>query len=436
LPQSRLRIATRALRHRNYRLFFSGQMVSLCGTWMQSVAQSWLVYRLTGSAVLLGFVGFASQIPVLIVSPLGGLAADRLNRKHILLLAQCSAMLLALALAALTLTQQIRMWEIATLALLLGVVNAFAVPAQSALVADMVPREDLMNAIALNSSIVNGTRILGPAIAGLLIATLGEGWCFLINGLSYLAVIAGLLMMRVPRHRRQAGDGAPLAHIIQGFRYVVHTRPVRDLLLLLGIVSLFGMPYIVVLPIFADRILHGGASGLGMLMGGAGLGALIAALGLAARRGMRGLSRWVAFAAGGYGAALILFSISRNFALSVALLVPAGLCVMVQMAGSNTLVQAMVPNELRGRVMSVYMMMFMGMAPLGSLIFGSLAHHLGAPTSVALGGGVCILAAVVFGLRLPAMREELRQVILATQMAAGEPADEVTGDAATATHRG
>jgi MFS family permease len=296
---SLLHVATRALRHRNYRLFFSGQLVSLCGTWMQSVAQSWLVYRLTGSAVLLGFVGFASQIPVFVLSPIAGLTADRLSRHRILLTAQCSSMVLALMLAALTLANAIEVWHVFVLASLLGVVNAFAIPAQSAFVVDMVGREDLMNAIALNSSIVNVARVIGPAIAGALIAAVGEGWCFLLNGLSYVAVIAGLMLMRLPRRSRAATEGSPLAHIIEGFRYVAHTRPVRDLLLLLGISSLFGMPYVVLMPIFADRILHGGASGLGILMGASGVGALTAALALAARRELRGLGRSPSRAASG-----------------------------------------------------------------------------------------------------------------------------------------
>jgi MFS family permease len=436
MAPSRFQTATRALRHRNYRLFFFGQLISLCGTWMQSVAQSWLVYRLTGSAVLLGFVGFGSQIPVFLLSPLGGLLADRVSRHRILIVAQSSSMLLALVLALLTLLHVVVVWQVFVLAVALGIVNAFAIPAQSAFVVDMVGREDLMNAIALNSSVVNGARVIGPAIAGLLVAAVGEGWCFLVNGVSYVAVIVGLLLMRDIHRARRRSTGSPLENIVEGFRYIAATRPVRDLLLLIGVTSLFGMPYVVLMPIFADRILHGGAGGLGILMGASGAGALTAALSLAARRELRGLSRWVGFAAGGFGLSLIGFSLSHSFWLSVLLMVPIGLTVIIQMAGSNTLIQAMVPDALRGRVMSVYMMMFMGMAPIGALLSGSLAHTLGAAGTVGLGGVVCILGAVVFGLRLPAMREEARRIIVSTQMAAGEPAEEMTGDGETATRPG
>jgi len=413
MTASRLQAATRALRHRNYRLFFFGQLVSLCGTWMQSVAQSWLVYRLTGSAVLLGFIGFGSQIPVFLLSPLAGLLADRVSRHRILLVAQSASMLLALVLAALTLAHRIEVWQIFVLATALGIVNAFAIPSQSAFVVDMVGREDLMNAIALNSSIVNGARVLGPAIAGVLVAAVGEGWCFLLNGLSYLAVIVALLLMSVSEPARQPSRASPLETIVEGFRYVAATRPVRDLLLLIGVTSLFGMPYVVLMPIFADRILHGGPSGLGILMGSSGLGALIAALCLAVRRELRGLSLWIACAAGGFGVSLLGFSLSHTFWMSVLLMIPIGLSVIIQMAGSNTLIQAMVPDALRGRVMSVYMMMFMGMAPIGALLSGSIAHTLGAPATVALGGVVCLAGSVVFAVRLPAMREHTRQIIIA-----------------------
>ena len=423
---SKLPFALRAFRHRNYRLFFGGQTISLIGTWMQMVAQSWLVYRLTGSAVLLGFVGFASQIPVFLMAPIGGSVADRYNRHRVIIITQTSAMLLAFVLAVLTLTGIVQVWHIFTLAAMLGLVNAFDIPTRQAFVVDMVGREDLINAIALNSSMINGARMIGPAVAGVLVASVGEGWCFLANGVSYIAVIVGLLLMTVTVHPHASPNGSAIASIIEGFRYVKHTRPVRALLLMLGLVSLMGMPYAVLMPIFADQILHGGPRGLGLLMGAAGFGALAGALVLAAKKGIRGLGHWVAFAAMGFGVSLILFALSRTFWLSVALLLPAGFCMMLGLASSNTLIQSLVPDKLRGRVMAVYSMMFMGMAPFGSLLAGALAHRLGAPGTVAFGGLACITGALVFGLRLPVLRHEARQIIIALQTAGGEP-EEMTG---------
>jgi len=422
----------RSLRHRNYQLFFGGQLISLTGTWMQTVAQSWLVYRLTGSAVLLGFVGFSSQIPVFLLAPLGGAVADRYHRRPILVVTQTAAMLLALVLAALTLSGCVQVWHVFLLAALLGVVNAFDLPTRQAFVVDMVGREDLINAIALNSTMFNGARMIGPAVAGLLVDTIGEGWCFFANGVSYLAVIAGLLLMNLTVRTRVPLPGSALASIVEGFRYVKRTGPMRALLLLLGLVSLVGMPYTVLMPLFADQILHGGPRGLGILMSAIGLGALAGALTLAGKKGIRGLGHWVAFSAVGFGVSLILFSLSHSFWLSAALLLPVGFSVMVEMASSNTLVQSLVPDSLRGRVMAVYSMMFMGMAPFGSLLAGALAQHLGAPVTVALGGIVCIIGAAVFGLHLPALRQEVRQIIIGLQAAGGEPSEEMTGEASAA----
>ncbi|MDT4969509.1 MAG: hypothetical protein QOJ64_4246 [Acidobacteriota bacterium] len=435
MRESKLPAAIRALRHRNYQLFFGGQMISLSGTWMQTVAQSWLVYRLTGSAVLLGLIGFASLIPVFLLAPIGGALADRNSRHRIIIFTQIAAMVLAFILAALTLTHRIQVWHLFVLAALLGVAYAFYVPAASAFVVDMVGKEDLMNAIALNSSLVNGARIVGPAIAGILVASIGEGWCFLLNGASYIAVIGGLLLMSITPHRKVPLPGSPLADIIEGFRFVWRTSPVRALLLLLGAVSLFGTPYAVLMPIFADQTLHGGASGLGLLMGASGLGALIGALSLAVRNKVYGLGRWVAVSTAAFGVSLIPFSLSHSFWLSAALLLPVGLSMMIEMAASNTLIQAMVPDNLRGRVMAVYSMMFMGMAPIGALVAGSLANRLGAPRTVLLGGAVCIVGAAIFALRLPKLREEGRRLIIALQMTGGSPAVESTGEASALTSR-
>jgi MFS family permease len=416
----------RALKHRNFQLFFSGQLISLIGTWMQSVAQAWLVYRLTGSSLLLGAVGFASQFPVFVVAPLGGIVADRRDRQRVVIATQVASMLLAFILAALALSGRVQVWHIFVLAVLLGVVNAFDIPGRQAFLVDMVGKEDLMNAIALNSSMFNGARIIGPAIAGILVAKIGEGWCFFANAVSYIAVIIGLLMMRVHARTLSTAEGSPLSHMLQGFRWVWRTGPIRSLLLLLGLVSLVAMPYTVLMPVFADKVLHGGARGLGILMGATGVGALLGALTLASRTGVRGLGRWVAYSCGGFGVSLILFSFSRDFWLSVALLLPVGFCMMLQMSASNTLIQAMVPDELRGRVMALYSMMFMGMAPFGALLGGAIADRLGAPVTVAVGAVASLGGAVWFGMQLPKVRVEAHRLIVAQMAAGGEPAVEMT----------
>lgn len=396
-------------------------MVSLIGTWMQSIAQSWLVYRMTGSSFLLGAVGFAGQIPVFIFAPIGGIVADRYHRQRVVIGTQVASMLLAFVLAVLTLSNRITVAEIFVLAALLGVVNAFDIPGRQSFLVDMVGKEDLMNAIALNSSMFNGARVIGPAVAGILVAKIGEGWCFFANAVSYVAVIIGLLMMRVQR-RPRASTASPIAHIIEGFRFVQRTAPIRALLVLLGLISLVAMPYTVLMPIFADRILHGGARGLGILMGATGIGALLGALTLATRTGVYGLGRWVTFSCAGFAVSLVVFAFSRNFWVSTVLLVPVGFCMMLEMSSSNTLIQAMVPDELRGRVMSVYSMMFMGMAPFGALFGGSLADKIGAPLTVSIGAIACLGGAAIFGLRLPKLRVEARRLIVAQAMAGGEPA--------------
>ena len=412
---------TRAFRHRNYQLFFGGQLISLTGTWMQSVAESWLVYRLTGSSALLGVTSFAALVPVFLFATVGGTVADRFNRHRIIIVTQTLSMILPLVLAALTLSGRVRVWHVFVLATCLGIVNAFDIPARQAFVMDLVGREDLPNAIALNSSMVNGARVVGPAIAGLLVAAVGEGWCFLLNGISYLAVIAGLLLMRVPPRPPRAGHGSAWRDTVEGFQFVARTAPVRALLILLGVVSFAGMPYSVLMPVFAESILHSGPKGLGMLMAASGLGALGGALALVARRGVRGLGRWVAVSTAAFGVALIGFSFSRAFRLSVLLLVPVGAALMVEMASSNTLIQAMVPDRLRGRVMAVYSMMFMGMAPFGALFAGALAERIGAPATVAAGGTICLAGAGIFSLRLPALRGRGRDLILAQELAGGLP---------------
>jgi MFS family permease len=422
-----LPVTLRALRYRNFQLFFGGQLISLVGTWMQNVAQAWLVYRLTGSSVLLGLVSFAGQIPVFLFSPLGGIVADRFRRQCVVIATQAASMLLALILSALTLTGLVQIWHVMVLAVLLGVVNAFDIPARQSFFVEMVGREDLINAIALNSSMFNASRIIGPAVAGILVATIGEGWCFFANGVSYVAVIVGLFCMRLPDFQPRPRDTSPLADVIEGFRFVIGSPPIHHIMILLGILSLTGMPFAVLMPIFADKILHGGARGLGILMGASGIGALGGALLLASRQTVHGLGRWVAISAAAFGITLVAFSVSRSFWPSCALLVPVGFNMMVEMGSSNTLIQSMSPDELRGRVMSVYSMMFMGMAPLGAVLSGITAARWGAPATIAGGGIVCILAAAIFGWRLPGLRAEARRLIAAAQMAGGEPAQGATG---------
>jgi MFS family permease len=330
-------------------------------------------------------------------------------------------------------------WLLFVLAALLGVVNAFDIPGRQSFLVDMVGKEDLMNAIALNSSMFNGARVIGPAVAGILVARIGEGWCFFANAVSYVAVIVGLLMMRVHSPAR-AIKASPFEHMMEGFRFVNQTAPIRALLLLLGVVSLVGMPYVVLMPIFADKILHHGgqefasligshdlgAVRLGILMGAAGVGALLGALTLAVRSGVKGLGTWVSVCCAGFGVSLMLFSFSTSFWLSVLLLMPVGYFIMLQMASSNTLIQVMVPDALRGRTMALYSMMFMGMAPLGALLGGALSDRLGAPLTVAIGGLASVMGAWWFSVQLPKIRVEARQLIIAQAMAGGEPSEEMS----------
>ncbi len=414
-PRAALPPFLRSLRHRNYQLFFAGQLVSLVGTWMQSVAQSWLVYRLTGSSFWLGMIGFSSQLPVLLLAPIGGAVADRMRRHSIIIATQAISMALAFALAALTLGGFVRPVHVFVLGALLGVVNAFDIPARQSFLVEMVGRKDLGNAIALNSSMFNGARLIGPAVAGLLVGWIGEGYCFLGNAVSFVAVIAGLSAMRLPAWNPPRHGVSALRGIAQGFQFVVHTPPIRAVLLLLGLVSLLGMPYVVLMPIFADTILHGGPRALGLLMGASGAGAVVGALRVAARRELRGLGRWISTGAIAFGVSLVLFSQSRCLPLSMALLVPAGFAMMVQMSGTNTLVQSMVPDALRGRVMAVYSMVFMGMSPFGALYAGVMATRIGAPATVCCAGLACIAGGTILALHWPRVREQAREILAARQ---------------------
>ncbi len=404
------RLVLRALRHRNYRLFFGGQGISLIGTWMTRVATGWLVYRLTGSPFLLGLVSFASQIPILFLGPFAGVWVDRLNRHRVLVVTQILSMVESFALAVLALTHLITVEEVIWLNLFQGVINAFDMPARQAFVIEMVvDPQDLGNAIALNSSLVNAARLIGPSVAGLIIAAVGEGYCFLIDGISYMAVIASLLAMTIVRqsgHKRES----VLAELRDGWDYVRGFRPIWSILLLLSLISVVGMPYTALMPIFAGKILHGGAHTLGFLMAAIGVGALVGAVTLAARKTVLGLGRLIPITCAGFGAGLMAFSASRWFWLSMLLLVGTGYCFMQEMAASNTILQTIVENEKRGRVMSFYAMSFQGLAPFGSLLAGAAAARIGAPETLMIGGGICILGAGVFAMQLPALRRVVRPI--------------------------
>jgi MFS family permease len=403
----------RAFRHRNYRLFFSGQSVSLIGTWMTRIATSWLVYRLTHSALLLGVVGFAGQIPTFLLAPFAGVWVDRLNRHRVLVITQILAMVQSFALAALALTGRITVADIIWLSVFQGVINAFDMPARQAFVVEMVDdREDISNAIALNSSMVNLARLVGPSLAGIIIAAFGEGYCFLIDGVSYLAVIASLLMMRLKPPLSRAGRSNMLAELKEGWVYVSHSSAIRSLLLLLALVSLVGMPYAVLMPIFAGGILHGGPHTLGFLMGASGVGALAGAIELASRKTVLGLGRVIAVSAAMFGAGLFMFSQSRWLWLSLALMFITGMGMMRQMAATNTILQTIAEEEKRGRVMSYYTMAFVGMAPFGSLLAGSLAARIGAPATLLISGLCCLAGVAWFGMHLKELRRAVRPIYI------------------------
>lgn len=403
--------AWRALRHRNFKLFFLGQSISLIGTWMTRLATSWLVYRLTHSALLLGIVGFAGQIVAFALGPFAGVWIERLNRRKLLVWTQAAAAVQSLAMAALTLAHVITLWEIIALAVLQGMINAFDMPGRQAFLIQMVEdRHDLGNAIAINSSMANGARLIGPAIAGLVIGAVGEGWCFLIDGVSYLAVIASLLLMRIRPMRIPRNTSRMLEQMREGWDYVRTFRPIRTILLLIAFISLMGFPYAVLLPIFAGQVLHGGASTLGWLTGASGIGALASGLSLAIRKSVVGLTRMIQIAAALLGGGLILFGLSQTLWLSLVLMVFVGFGLMQCSSASNTIIQSLVTEDKRARVMSFYMMAFFGAAPFGSLLVGALAHRIGAPHTVIVTGAFCVAAALWFTLELPKIRAVMRPI--------------------------
>jgi len=411
LPARDFSHAWRALRHRNFRLFFGGQSISVIGTWMTRVATSWLVYRLSGSALLLGTVSFAGQIPTFLLAPIAGVLVDRIDRRKVLLWTQALAMLQSLALAGLTLSNRITVGEVLALSAFQGLINAFDMPARQSFMVQMVEeRADLSNAIAINSSMVNMARLVGPSLAGLLIAVKNEGWCFLVDGISYIAVIISLLMMRVSRTEAQHARTSTFTQLKEGWTYVAGFVPIRSILLLFALLSLMGWPFMVLMPIFAAKILHGGPHTLGFLMGAVGIGSLASALSLVMRRSVRGLTRVIPVAAVIFGAGLIAFGFSHYLWLSMLTMLVTGFGMMQGLTGSNTIIQTLVDENMRGRVMSYYTMAFVGMAPFGSLLAGALAHAIGAPRTVIVSGVACILGGIWFTSQLPAIRKDMRPI--------------------------
>jgi MFS family permease len=408
-PAGRL---TRALQHRNFRLFFGGQSISLVGTWITRVATSWLVYRLTGSELLLGIAGFAGQIPTLIITPFAGVLVDRHDRRRILLWTQAGSLVQSALLAVLTFTDIITVKQIIWLQVVQGIINSFDTPARQAFVSEMVEdRRDLPNAIALNSSMVNGTRIIGPSIGGVLIAAFGEGWCFAIDAISYVAVIASIVAMRVrPRAHQETAEMHLLEELHHGWKYVFHSIPIRSALLLVAIVSTAGTPYTVLMPAIAAQVLHGGPNTLGLLMTGTGVGALIGALYLAQRESVVGLGRIIMWASAVFGVGLVIFSLTTSLWPAFLVLAIAGCGFMIQLAATNTILQTIVEERLRGRVMSFYTMAFFGTVPIGSLLGGIMADHYGATRTVLVSGIICLGGSAWFAYKLPAIRAVIRPI--------------------------
>jgi MFS family permease len=394
--------AWRALRHRNFRLFFMGQGISVMGTWMTRLATSWLVYRLTHSALLLGVVSFAGQIISFFLGPFAGVWIERIERRKLLVATQVLACIQSLAMAALTLTHRINLWEIIALAAFQGLINAFDMPGRQSFLVKMVDdRKDLANAIAINSSMVNAARLGGPAIAGVIVAAVGEGWCFLIDGLSYFAVIASLLMMRLPASDMRRHTTTMLEQMREGWDYVRGFVPIRTILILFSLISLMGYSNTVLLPIFAGDVLHGGPHTLGLLSAAMGVGALTSALSLTLRKSTAGLTRMIQISSAICGGSLILFGVSHTLWLSMLIMVLIGFGMMQTAAASNTVIQSLVSEDKRARVMSYYTMAFVGSAPFGSLLAGALAHRIGAPHTVIITGAFCLAGAAWFSLRLP-----------------------------------
>ncbi|MCL5071092.1 MAG: MFS transporter [Actinobacteria bacterium] len=403
----------RSLRYRNYRLFFSGQLVSLVGTWMQQIAMSWLVYHLTGSAFMLGLITFFSQIPCFLVSPFAGVFTDRWNKHKALVITQILSMIQAFIIAILTLTGVVQVWHIILLSLVLGFINAFDMPIRQAFVIEMIEdRKDLGNAIALNSSMVNGARLFGPAVAGLLVAAVGEGMCFLINAISFIAVIIALLFMRIKKVNIKVESKNIFSDLKEGFKYSFGFAPIRDVLILLAVISLVGMPYTVLMPVFAKDILKSGSDVLGFLMAATGVGALIGGIVLANKKSATGFGKIMALSTAIFGVTLVVFSLSKILWFSMVILLFVGFGMIMLIASANTFLQTITDDEMRGRVMSYFTMAFIGISPFGSLISGGVADAIGAPYTVLISGVIVIVCAIVFFMRLPALRKLARPVFI------------------------
>jgi MFS family permease len=403
--------ALHALKYRNFRLFYSGQFISITGNYIQIVAQAWLVYRLTGSATLLGLVAFSGQISIFVLAPISGFVADTKSRRGILFATQVVPMLLSFTLAVLTLTGRVQVWHVFTVAALLGVVNAFDFPVRQAFVAELVTKEDLMSAVTLNSSMINSARTIGPGIGGFLVASVGEGWCFLGNALSYIAVIIGLIMIKTEDTPRKPAQHFR-AGVAEAFHFVRHTGPIGGLLVLLGLISFMGLRYEILMPVYTHEMLHGGPREFGLLMGASGIGAILGSLVLATLGKVQTLGDWVGLAAAGFGGSLVLLSFSHSFWMSIGVMLLIGFTMVTQLDASNTLVQRIVPDEMRGRVMAIWTMMLSGLAPFGSLLIGVLAQHFTARRTFAAGGMACIMGAMTFGFGLPILQREARKLIL------------------------
>lgn len=403
----------RALSHRNFRLFISGQLLSLIGTWMQQMAMSWMVYRLTHSPVSLGLIAFSSQGPGFFIAPFAGSLADRYNRRNLLFVTQALAMLQAFTLAFLSLKGLVEIWHLFALSIFMGIVTGVDIPVRQSLMGDLVDKpEDLSNAISLNSSVFNATRLIGPAIAGLTIAALGEGLCFLLNGLSFIAVLVALSFIQLkPKPPVSSQDGY-FRSIAVGVAYAYNMPAMRAILSLLVLVSLVGLPYSVLIPVYAKDVFQGGPQTLGLLMGATGMGALCGAIYLASRRNVLGLGRLIPIAASGFGLSLIAFAFCHELWLALILLFLLGLSMMLHLASSNILLQTLADNQMRGRVMSLYTMAFLGMTPFGSLLIGFLGRHIGVSITLMLGGSLCLSGAILFALKLPLLRESVRPIYI------------------------
>jgi MFS family permease len=409
---NRLKMMFRSLRHKNFRLFVEGQSLSLIGTWLQMVALTWLVYKMTNSALMLGIVGFAGQLPMFVVAPFAGVFADRWNRHKMLLLTQSFALLQALLLTILVFLDVVQIWHIIILSIILGLINAFDMPIRQAFVFDMIEdhKEDVGNAIALNSSMVNAARLIGPSIAGILIATVGEGWCFLVNSISFIAVVVSLLRMQIKTKPKPIKDFKIYQQLKEGFSYSFNFAPIKNLILLLALVSLFSTSVTLLAPVIAKDYLKGSADTYGFLIAAYGSGALLGAIYLLNKNNVLGLGRIIALAVTVFGISLIFFGFSRIFFLSSILVFFAGTGMMLQIASTNTLLQTISEENKRGRVMSFYTMAFRGMSPFGSLIAGSLGNSIGAPATLVLSGGISLMGAFMFYLKLPALRKVIRPI--------------------------